>query len=171
MSMETEITCPDCQKVIAPKGSIDESLRCICNDSLDMKDDTDTIAADAINAGAPKTCYVCNADLTGRVRLKDKLGNYWCKECASKDKRKKRHEQKYKCADCSRPFPKEKLKYFQNVRLCATCFREREKKLEKKIKKQVAETIHEKHEKTKILIWCLVVVALLGAALVFQMMR
>jgi hypothetical protein len=166
--MDTEITCPDCQKTIAPKGAIPESSRCKCADA--NKDDTDTIATEDLSGGT-KTCYVCGDDLTGRVRLKDKLGNYWCKQCASKDKRQKRHEEKYKCADCSRPFPKEKLRYFQNARLCATCFKERERKLEKKIKKEVAVSIHEQHEKKKILIWCLVVVAILTAALIFQWMR
>jgi len=150
--MPTEVTCPDCGKTIAPRGAIDETLRCRCaekptfNKKSDTVDDEIESFADGSAASREKTCYVCGKSLAGRVRLKDHLGRYWCKQCASKDKKRQRQEEKGRCPDCSRVFPPEKLVYFQTTRVCPTCFREREKELEKKIKKAAAEKIHEKAE-------------------------
>ena len=107
--METDVVCPDCGKLIAPRGKVDELRRCKCGDALAA----DKAASEAAQAQAgSKHCYVCGADLAGRVRLKDNLGRYWCKQCASADKKAKRHEEKGRCADCSRVFPPDKLTVF-----------------------------------------------------------
>src|SRR5215470_6156709 len=147
--MATEVICPDCGKVIAPRGQVDESARCRCAESArpksrmqNLDDEIDSLSS---KPAEEKTCYVCGASLAGRVRLKDNLGRYWCKQCASADKRARRHEEKGRCPDCSRVFPPDKLQFFQNAKICPTCFKEREKALEKKIKKQAVETIHDKH--------------------------
>src|SRR2546427_6893435 len=161
--MPTEVTCPDCGKVIAPPGAIEETLRCRCGETArkrvsvedvplrpsisvsipdpataagsDTVDDEIESFADGSASSKEKTCYVCGKSLAGRVRLKDNLGRYWCKQCASADKRARRHEEKGRCADCSRIFDPKKLISFQNVRVCASCFKKREKVLEKKIVK------------------------------------
>lgn len=153
--MPTEVTCPDCGKTIAPRGAIDETLRCRCGDNLNKRSDTvdDEIEsfADGSAAGKEKTCYVCGKSLVGRVRLKDHLGRYWCKQCASADKRAKRHEEKGRCSDCSRVFDPRKLTTLpNNVRVCATCLKAREKALEKKIVRQGITQVHDKHEKRKL---------------------
>src|SRR5690349_5476991 len=147
--MPTEVTCPDCGKTIAPRGSIDELLRCKCAEKPGFKKKTDTVDdeiesfADGSVASKEKTCYVCGASLAGRVRLKDHLGRYWCKQCASADKKAKRHEEKGRCSDCSRVFDPDKLIMFQNVKVCPTCFKAREKALEKKITKENFVKAHE----------------------------
>ena len=147
--METDVVCPDCGKLIAPKGKVDELRRCKCGDAL-AADKAASEAAAAAQAGS-KHCYVCGANLAGRVRLKDNLGRYWCKQCASADKKAKRREEKGRCADCSRVFPPDKLQYFQNAKICPTCFKNREKALEQKIKKQNISTKQTKHEWKSIL--------------------
>jgi hypothetical protein len=166
--METDVVCPDCGRVIAPRGSIAEAMRCRCNDGKGASVataaalDAEVAAAGASAAKGEKSCYICGASLAGRVRLKDNLGRYWCKQCASADKRAKRHEEKGRCADCSRVFPPAKLTFFQNAKICPGCFKAREKALEKKVKKQAAETIHTKHERRTLLWMTIAVVVLLA---------
>lgn len=167
--METDVVCPDCGRVIAAPGAIAEGMRCRCHDAKGAAGiaaviDAEILAKQKSTKEGEKSCYVCGASLAGRVRLKDNLGHYWCKQCASADKKQKRREERNTCADCSRPFPKEKLQFFQNVKLCPTCFKAREKVLEKKITKQAAETIHDKHEKKKLLIMGIIAIVLLGLA-------
>src|SRR5438105_12657247 len=157
--MATEVHCPDCGKVIAPAGTVDETTRCRCAEALKgprvtadevslrpsisvpvavtsqgtVDDDIETFGENSHATAKEKTCYVCGKSLAGRVRLKDHLGRYWCKQCASADKRAKRHEEKGRCPDCSRVFRPDKLVYFQNIKVCPSCYKHREKALEKKI--------------------------------------
>ena len=196
--MEGEVVCPDCGKAIAPKGSIEEVLRCRCAESKvpktsiatvptrprisvpiptvdpstdePSKDDTDSIES-AMPASTEKRCYVCGTDLAGRVRLKDKLGRYWCKECSAADERAKKREDELRCADCSRVFPAGKLKYFQTDQVCATCYKERERVLEKKIVKANAEKVHKSHEWGQLKWMAIIAVGLIVIATIFQLMR
>jgi hypothetical protein len=175
--MPTEVICPDCGKTIAPRGAIDELLRCKCaekpsfNKKSDTVDDEIESFADGSAASKEKSCYVCGKSLAGRVRLKDHLGRYWCKQCASADKKAKRHEEKGRCSDCSRIFKPEKLTTLpNNVRVCATCLRAREQALEKKIFKQGITHVHEKHEKTK-LKWLAIIAAILVLIIVINHFR
>jgi hypothetical protein len=196
--MEGEVVCPDCGKAIAPRGSIEEVLRCRCAESkvpkttiasvptrprisvpIPMSDDAAAATAqddfDSADSPAPvsteKRCYVCGADLAGRVRLKDKLGRYWCKECSAADERAKKREDELRCADCSRVFPMHKLKYFQTDQVCSTCYKQREKVLEKKIVKANAEKVHKSHEWGQLKWMAIIAVGLIVIATIFQLMR
>ena len=137
------------------------------------KDDTDALDAESAAAltSTEKKCYVCGANLAGRVRLKDHLGRYWCKECAAADERAKQREEELRCADCSRVFPLRKLKYFQTDRVCATCYKHREKELEKKIVKATAEKLHKSHEFGKLKWMAIIAVGLIVIATIFQLSR
>ena len=173
--METEVTCPDCGKVIAPPGAVDNTLRCRCGEQRGPKvsveevstrprisvpvppiapkpapamraptaDDSDT---PSVSARPEKKCYVCGTSLEGRTRLKDHLGRYWCKECAAADERAKKREDELRCPDCGRVFPEHKLQYFQTERVCATCYKAREKELERKILKANLNKVEKTHE-------------------------
>ena len=185
--MPSDVVCPDCGKVIAPRGTVDDALRCRCGDargprvsvaevpvrpSVSVKvpasahasprEETEAEAEESNQSTKAKTCYICGTDLTGRIRFKDHLGHYWCKECTQRDKRERRREEELRCADCSRVFPEEKLMYFQTTRVCATCFKEREKELEKKIKKAAAEKIRQTTEWYSIKAMALIAAALLA---------
>src|ERR1043165_666961 len=109
-----QIVCPDCGKIIAPAGEVEEHRRCQCSE----KGDTDVITVQTA-----KTCYVCGVDLAGKKRLKDKLGRYWCNECAEADERAKKRGEELRCPDCGRVFPVGKLMYFQTERVCASSYR------------------------------------------------
>jgi hypothetical protein len=197
--METEVTCPDCGKVIAPPGTVDNLLRCRCAEQRVPKSSPDRVptrprisvpipdpppappkgdtdagdedAAAAALTSTEKKCYVCGADLAGRVRLKDHLGRYWCKGCAAADARAKKREDELRCADCSRVFPAHKLQYFQTDRVCATCYKAREKVLEKKIVKATAEKKHKEHEWGQLKWMAIIAVGLIVIATIFQLMR
>jgi hypothetical protein len=172
-AMETDVVCPDCGKYIAPEGAVENHLRCRCGEARGPKVTAkevsvrpsiktkiaipETPAAEpekeseptgdtTVSMSAKKSCYICGADLTGRVRLKDHLGRYWCKDCSAADARAKRREDELRCPDCSRVFPEHKLVYFQTTRVCTSCFKDREKELEKKIKKAAAEKLHTRAE-------------------------
>ncbi|HEX8523790.1 MAG TPA: hypothetical protein VF669_16155, partial [Tepidisphaeraceae bacterium] len=156
-----EITCPDCGKVIAPEGAIADKLRCRCGEESAKKQT-------AVAPRPTKSCYVCGANLEGKKRLKDHLGRYWCKSCAEADERAKKHAGEVRCAECSRLFPEHKLVFFQTDRVCQTCFREREKALEKKISKAAGQKIQKTEEINKIKWMAIVVAVLLGLAFLFQ---
>ena len=79
-------------KISVPVDEIARSLEAAESESSASgsdKDDTDTLDAESAAAltSTEKKCYVCGANLAGRVRLKDHLGRYWCKECAAADER------------------------------------------------------------------------------------
>ena len=170
----TEITCPDCGKVIAPAGEIAESPRCLCAEQKDQP----RIVHSAVS-GEPlktiptdnkptKTCYVCGKDLVGKKRLKDHLGRYWCASCAAADERLKQRENELRCPDCSRVFPDHKLIYFQADRVCQSCYKAREKALERKVAKYTGEKIQKGEEINKLKWMAIIVAVLIGLAALFQ---
>src|SRR3954453_16743985 len=102
--MDTEVVCPDCGKIIAPEGAVEDSRRCRCVEedfppparraALDPAAAADAAGEEGANApDVQKKCFVCGKDLAGRKRLKDHLGRYWCRECARADRRAKRREE------------------------------------------------------------------------------
>jgi hypothetical protein len=133
--METEVFCPDCGKVIAAPGEIEESRRCQCAQRQD----------EALSKAA-KVCYICGKSLEGRTRLKDKLGRYWCKKCAAADERAKKRVEELRCPDCGRVFPEAKLVYFQTERVCSTCHRQREKAMERRIARIGLQGVRSRYE-------------------------
>src|SRR6266545_4775007 len=137
-----EITCPDCGKLIAPEGEVAEIRRCHCAEEKRRREE----AAAAAPAKPEKSCYICGVDLVGKKRLKDHLGRYWCQSCADADERAKKRADELRCPDCGRMFPDHKLIYFQTERVCHTCYKERERALERKIAKHGIETVHKKAE-------------------------
>jgi hypothetical protein len=76
-----------------------------------------------------KVCCACGKDLTGHTRFKDSIG-YWCKDCHRTDKRRR---QGIKCAGCGREFPEQKLILFEHEHRCATCEKERQDHVIKKL--------------------------------------
>ena len=194
--METDVVCPDCGKVIAPAGAVEDILRCRCGEArgptLRVEDvpvrpsisvpvpdpsrrsDPGTVDVDSIERSpraTEKTCYICGKSLAGRTRLKDHLGRYWCKECAAADERAKRREAELRCPDCSRVFPEHKLVYFQTTRVCPTCFKAREKALEKKIVKSQIKKIEKTHEWTQLKWLAIIGGGLVVLATLFQFLR
>src|SRR5262245_20813875 len=109
--METEITCPDCGKIIAPAGEVAENRRCHCAEEKGRERTVHSVVSGAKLAPTPesakpaKSCYVCGKDLVGKKRLKDHLGRYWCADCAAADERHKQRDKELRCPDCGRSFP------------------------------------------------------------------
>jgi hypothetical protein len=207
--METDVVCPDCGKVIAPAGAVDDMRRCRCaeqraplspsevptrpsisipipqpppppppppppsrsapTEDLDSLDDAS--GNGAMKPAVVKACYVCGTSLAGRTRLKDHLGRYWCKECAAADERAKRREAELRCPDCSRVFPQHKLVYFQTERVCPSCFKAREKALEKKIVKSNINKLEKQHEWKQLKWMALIAGGLIVIATLFQLLR
>lgn len=193
--METDIVCPECGKVIAPAGSVEDVVRCRCGEQRGPKvrveevstrprisvpiptvpqqaqEEKDDREASAALQSTEKTCYICGRSLAGRTRFKDHLGRYWCKECAAADERAKRREEELTCPDCGRVFPEHKLVYFQTTRVCPSCFKEREKALEKKIVKSNINKVEKQHEWKQLKWLALVSGGLILLATLFQMLR
>jgi DNA-directed RNA polymerase subunit RPC12/RpoP len=162
----TEITCPDCGKLIAPPGEVADSQRCQCAElKRRQAEEREEVPRSS------KSCYVCGTNLEGHKRLKDHLGRYWCPECAAADARLKKREDELRCPDCSRVFPDHKLVYFQTERVCQTCYKERERVLERKIAKYGAEKSYKSEEINKLKWMAIIAIGLIVIATVFQMMR
>jgi hypothetical protein len=115
--MSTQVFCPECGKQIAPAGTVDEAARCRCAE-IEAERRT-PMPKEA------KTCYVCGVDLAGRKRYRDKVGRYWCKECADAEERAQDREQQLKCPDCSRVFAPTSLFEYGDIRLCRVCYKRR----------------------------------------------
>ena len=172
----TEITCPDCGKVIAPPGEVAESRRCLCAEEKERSKQRivhSAVTGEPLTPMDPaskpaKSCYVCGKDLVGKKRLKDHLGRYWCAECAAADERAKKRENELRCPDCGRVFPDHKLVYFQTDRVCQTCYKAREKALERKVDKYGAEKLHKGEEFNKLKWMAIIIAVLVGLAALFQ---
>jgi hypothetical protein len=162
----TEITCPDCGKVIAPAGSVADARRCRCAEQEQRR-----ATGVAVPAKPSKSCYVCGEDLVGKKRLKDHLGRYWCQRCADADERAKKREGELRCPDCSRVFPDHKLVYFGAERVCQSCYKEREKALEKKITKAAGEKIQKGEEINKIKWLAIIGIGLIVVAALFKFLH
>ena len=55
------------------------------------------------SAGA-KLCCKCGIDVSGRKRLKDHQGRYWCPECSTSDEKRKKLIEQGICAGCGEAF-------------------------------------------------------------------
>src|SRR5438128_1409115 len=119
--MSTQIICPDCGKEIVPADAdVDPSARCRCGD----------VQTDA-KPQAAKQCYICGKDLAYQKRFKDRVGHYWCADCATAQRRANRRNKQFRCQECNRLFPPHKLARFENLRLCEACRSVRERAVEK----------------------------------------
>ena len=150
--MATEVVCPDCNKYIAPKGEVEETVRCHCGDDFSYSG-TKAYVAPEPEQEKPrpaKSCYVCGIDLTNQVRLKDHIGRYWCQECTEAERRAKAREAELKCSDCHRMVGASKLYDYDDVRLCRTCLNMRQKAATKRLKTYGVETAHKRSEINRI---------------------
>jgi hypothetical protein len=154
--MSVEIICPDCGKPILPADSpVDPMGRCAC-----AKPQAAHVPP------AVKTCYVCGKNLSGKGRLKDRLGRYWCVECAKAEKRAHRRLKQFRCRDCNREFPAAKLVNFDGTRLCNACMTAREKAAETRLKTIGIEDAHRRHDLLPIKMMALALLLLVLIALV-----
>jgi len=86
-----------------------------------------------MTGGSKKACCECGIDVSGRKRMKDSQGRYWCYECGTADQmRKGKGSNGSLCPDCSQMFPPVKLMKHENQYVCPDCYemrivRERER--------------------------------------------
>lgn len=143
--MATEVVCPDCNKFIAPPGTVEELARCHCGEDFSSPT-TKAFQPTEQTPAKPKHCYVCGIDLSHQVRLKDHLGRYWCQECTDAERRAKRREAELKCADCTRVMSATRLFDYDDVRLCRSCMNQRIKASKQKLKQFGAENAAKRTE-------------------------
>jgi hypothetical protein len=150
----TEVVCPDCGKYIAPPGAVEANLRCRC------ADEEAAAAAPAAPVERAKRCYVCSADVSGRKRLKDHLGRYWCDDCAKADKRAKKRALENQCPDCNRLFAPGKLIEHGEDKVCKHCYKTRLDEIRKKLVHLGHAAATKRHE-IKHIKWMAIVIAVL----------
>jgi hypothetical protein len=76
----------------------------------------------AASVAGTKICCVCGADVTGKKRMRDAEGRYWCFECGTKDNMRKHP---VPCDECGEKFPEFELSGMDGALLCARCANER----------------------------------------------
>jgi DNA-directed RNA polymerase subunit RPC12/RpoP len=108
-----------------------------------------------------KVCYACGMDLTGRTRFKDSLG-YWCKHCHRADELRRKG---VTCSSCGRDFPESKLIEFDGVLRCATCEKERQREVFRKLNEAAKERRYWKAEWHQVKWLAVVAVVLLAIIL------
>jgi hypothetical protein len=150
--MSTQVLCPDCGKLIAAAGSVDDAARCRCAEKEEERS--------APPPKEPRTCYVCGADLHGQKRYRDKMGRYWCGDCADAEERALEREQQMLCPDCSRLFSPKSLVEYGGIRICRTCYRGRIDEAHRKIKRLSAAASAKRAEINRIK-WMAILLAIL----------
>src|SRR3954471_19904404 len=105
--MSQIVRCPDCGGIVGATEPSDEGAPCTCFNQQEFRS-ADPSGTDVMPAQSPqKICRICGKDLTGKKRLKDRLG-YWCPECAEEDK-KRIEEHGTKCEQCGRGVPEKSM--------------------------------------------------------------
>lgn len=79
-----------------------------------------------------KICCQCGKDVSGHTRFKDSRG-YWCKDCHKEDMAAMGE---VKCDSCGRSFALERLIDIDGHKYCATCDKERQKKMMANLRRQ-----------------------------------
>ncbi len=80
------------------------------------------------SAPVAKVCCVCGANVSGRQRMRDREGRYWCMTCGEADKK---HQSSHGeavgglCAVCGDHFPDNQLTRFEGTKFCHACARKR----------------------------------------------
>ncbi len=72
-------------------------------------------------ASGEKVCCVCGADVSGKKRMKDATGRYWCYGCGLEDSVRKHPEQAVECPECHDKFSPAKLVDFDGRKVCDAC--------------------------------------------------
>lgn len=78
-------------------------------------------------AGA-KICCKCGADVSGKKRLKDHEGRYWCPDCSRSDEKRKKLLAGGICAGCGEPFTQAELTVIGDNTYCKPCLKVRARK-------------------------------------------
>jgi hypothetical protein len=113
-----------------------------------------------------KTCCHCGKDVTGHTRFRDSRG-YWCKACHQADKAALGEE---KCRSCGRTFSAERLIDIDGKKYCATCDKERQKKMMANLRRQAAKKGYWQHEWRGVL-RVLIILAILGAIILLSWLK
>lgn len=98
-----------------------------------------------------KVCCACGESVSGKKRLKDEYGQYWCIPCAEKDEAKK-HGQRVACPDCGRMIREEAMIAVELTKVCPRCYKERQELAKKNptIRTARYNSEYRKHEIQKI---------------------
>jgi len=98
-----------------------------------------------------KICCSCGESVSGKKRLKDQAGQYWCIPCAEREDQK-RHGGKIQCPDCHRFLREDAMIAVELTKVCPTCFRERQELAKKNpvIRSARYDAEYRKHEVKKI---------------------
>lgn len=108
-----------------------------------------------------KICCHCGKDVSGHTRFKDSRG-YWCKECHKQDQAARDED---KCDSCGRTFPSKRLIDIDGHKYCATCDKERQKKMMDNLRRQAKRASYWKTELKGIQTLMIVAVALIAIIL------
>jgi DNA-directed RNA polymerase subunit RPC12/RpoP len=166
-AMAEIVRCPDCGGIVGATEATDDGPPCKCFNQEYRSADTSDAGGDSGGtdvmpaAGAVKVCRVCGKDLTGKKRLKDRLG-YWCPECAEEDK-KRNVEHGTACAQCGRKVPEKSMTSVDGKLMCSRCFREQRQLREPGNKKfrAISDNAYKEHEKRNMIVMAVVLAILL----------
>jgi hypothetical protein len=104
-------TCPRCGGATSATKS---GMRmCTCSD-----------LTNAVNKQS-KVCTACGADVTGKPRMKDSQGKYWCIPCGEEDRRKKGKGDSVEtgCPSCKKMVPAVTLMKLDGRFVCPPCYK------------------------------------------------
>lgn len=109
-------------------------------------------------AGEPsveKVCRACGVNVSGKKRMKDADGQYWCYDCGMEDTVRKHPDQAVECFECHERFAPSKLVDFDGKMVCPTCdgkLRQVKKRAEARIAAAAEEARQQEVRKKQIMI-------------------
>jgi len=105
--------------------------------------------------GTEKVCCACGVNVSGKKRMKDAEGRYWCYDCGMEDTVRKHPDQAVECLECHERFAPSKLVDFEGRQVCPTCegkLRLAKKRAEARIAAAAEEARQQEVRKKQILI-------------------
>src|SRR5687768_13015543 len=157
MSTMTAVFCTGCGKIVY--ASPESGGKCnLCGTEIKPK----TAAA---AEKAAKICVVCGADVTKKKRMKDSHGKYFCYECGIADQKRKDTTESFPCADCGRPFPREKMYNNDGTFRCKRCYSVRLVEYKEAQEAVMAKAMEAKKERSRASKWKKIGMLVVGNAL------
>ena len=68
-----------------------------------------------------KICFKCGVEVTGKPRIKDEEGRYYCVPCGQAEEMQRMHVKAGICEGCGESFSKSQLMLIGGKQLCTRC--------------------------------------------------
>jgi hypothetical protein len=112
--MSSIVICPRCGGILNATPGEPGVRACSCERGA-------VATAYGTSVQGAKICCVCGADVSGKRRMKDGTGRYWCYECGAADQLKRGTGMVMTCPRCQKQYPPIQMVKEGEDYLCRAC--------------------------------------------------